>query len=186
MHVVGCLYYCINDARSHKYQMNNNVFALTKLRCFVFIYLYFLFIILNRRSSVIYWLGYGLGLLKKRRWVSSGSKLALRTTRWVEEWKTNLMSLAVLFQFLCAQHVSDINISIFRSLRLCCWITTLVVLFSVRCVLEIWCSWFWVVFVLQAEACKTKHVEHIRIEIKQQVTSSWCFILQLLQWCTVQ
>jgi len=37
-------------------------------------------------------------------------------------------------------------------LRLCCWITTSVVLFSVRCVLEIWCGWFWVVFVLQAEA----------------------------------
>ena len=28
----------------------------------------------------------------------------------VEEWKTNLMSLAILFPFLCAQHVSDINI----------------------------------------------------------------------------
>ena len=51
------------------------------------------------------------------------------------------MSLAILFHFLCAQHVSDINISIFRSLRLC-WITTSVVLFSVRCVLEIWCGWF--------------------------------------------
>ena len=59
------------------------------------------------------------------------------------------MSLAILFHFLCAQHVSDINISIFRSLRLCCWITTSVVLFSVRCVLEIWCGWFWVVLVLQ-------------------------------------
>ena len=58
------------------------------------------------------------------------------------------MSLAILFH-LCAQHVSDINMSIFRSLRLCCWITTSVVLFSVRCVLEIWCGWFWVVFVLQ-------------------------------------
>ena len=53
------------------------------------------------------------------------------------------MSLAIL----CAQHVSDINISIFRSLRLCWWITTSVVLFSVRCVLELlmrlvfgWCS----------------------------------------------
>ena len=54
----------------------------------------------------------------------------------VEEWKTNLMSLAILFHLLCAQHVSDINISIFRSLRLCWWITTSVVLFSVRCVLE--------------------------------------------------
>jgi len=39
------------------------------------------------------------------------------------------MSLAILFHFLCAQHVSDINIPIIRSLRLCCWITTLVVLF---------------------------------------------------------
>ena len=54
----------------------------------------------------------------------------------VEEWKPNLMSLAILFHFLCAQHVSDINISIIRSLRLCWWITTSVVLFSVRCVLE--------------------------------------------------
>ena len=30
------------------------------------------------------------------------------------------MSLAILFQFLCVQHVSDINISIIKSLRLCC------------------------------------------------------------------
>jgi len=42
------------------------------------------------------------------------------------------MSLAVLFHFLCAQHASDINISTTRSLRLFCWITTLVVLFLVR------------------------------------------------------
>ena len=77
----------------------------------------------------------------------------------VEEWKANLMSLAILFHFLCAQHVSDINISIIRSLRLCCWFTTSV-LFSVRCVLEIWCGWFWVVLVLQAEACKTNTTQH--------------------------
>ena len=69
----------------------------------------------------------------------------------VEEWRTNLMSLAILFHFLCAQHVSDINISIISSLQLCCWITTSVILFSVCCVLEIWCGWFWVVLVLQAE-----------------------------------
>jgi hypothetical protein len=29
-----------------------------------------------------------------------------------EEYKTNLMSLAILFPFLCTQHISDINISI--------------------------------------------------------------------------
>ena len=85
------------------------------------------------------------------------------------------MSLVILFHFLCAQYVSDTNISIIRSLRLCCWITTSVVLFSVRCVLDIWlvlsgarfagfgaagfewcsfnrlwCGWCWVVLVLQA------------------------------------
>ena len=32
-----------------------------------------------------------------------------------EEQKTNFMSLAILFHFLCAQHISDINISIIRS-----------------------------------------------------------------------
>jgi len=50
------------------------------------------------------------------------------------------------------RHVSDINISIIMSLRLFCWITTLVVLFLVRCVLEFRCGWVGVVSVLQAEA----------------------------------
>ena len=36
----------------------------------------------------------------------------------VEEWKTNLMSLSILFHFLCAQHVSDINISIIKGLAI--------------------------------------------------------------------
>ena len=62
------------------------------------------------------------------------------------------MSLAILFHFLWAQHVSDINISIITSLRLFCWITTLVVLFLVRCVLEFRRVWVGVVSVLQAEA----------------------------------
>jgi len=57
------------------------------------------------------------------------------------------MSLVILFHFLCAQHVSDINISIIRSLRLFYRITTLVV-----------CSCFdvwYVVSVLQASASYT-------------------------------
>jgi len=45
------------------------------------------------------------------------------------------MSLAILFHFLCAQHVSDINISIIKSLRLFCWVG--------------------VVSALQASACNT-------------------------------
>ena len=69
------------------------------------------------------------------------------------------MSLA-FFYFLCAQHVSDINISIIRSLRLFCWITTLVVLFLIRCVLEFRCGWVGVVSVLQAEACFTPTQPH--------------------------
>ena len=63
------------------------------------------------------------------------------------------MSLAILFHFLCAQHVSDINISIIRSLWLCCWITTSVVLFckdgwfsvsvNLRCIVAcVWCDVF--------------------------------------------
>jgi len=67
----------------------------------------------------------------------------------VEEWKTKLMSLAILFHFLCVQQVPEINIYIIRSLRLFCWITTLVVLFLDRCVLEFWCGWVGVVSVLQ-------------------------------------
>jgi len=59
------------------------------------------------------------------------------------------MSLAILFHFFCAQHVSDINISIIRSLRLFCWITTLVVLFLVRYVLDFRCGW------VGASACNT-------------------------------
>jgi len=53
------------------------------------------------------------------------------------------------------QHVSDINTSIIRSLRLFCWITTLAVLFLFRCVLEFRCGWVGVVSVLQASACNT-------------------------------
>ena len=92
----------------------------------------------------------------------------------VEEWKSNLMSLAILFHFLCAQHVSDINISIIRSLRLCCWITTSVVLFSVRCVLEIWWGWFWVVLVLQTSACNTNIIQNQQHQSsKTQHTTNW-------------
>ena len=43
------------------------------------------------------------------------------------------MPLAILFHFLCAQHVSDIHISIIRSMRLCWWITTSVVLQASAC-----------------------------------------------------
>jgi len=63
------------------------------------------------------------------------------------------MSRAILCHFLCARHVSEINISIIRSLWLWYWITTSVVMFSVRCVLEIWCGW--VAGWSSASACNT-------------------------------
>jgi len=71
------------------------------------------------------------------------------------------MSLAILFHFLCAQHISDINISIIRSLRLFCSVTTLVILFLVRCVLEFWCGWVGVVSVLHTNISTNKYCKFI-------------------------
>ena len=130
------------------------------------------------------------------------AKILLHVSKFpVEEQKTNLMSLAILFHFLCAQHVSDINISIIRSLRLCCWITTSVVLFSVRCVLEIWCGWVWVLSVkttdvviqqqsrkllmmgiLMSETCWANKM--LNRNSKCDIKLVFCF--QLLQWCAVK
>jgi len=62
----------------------------------------------------------------------------------VEEQKTNLLSLAILFHFLCDQHVSEINISIIRSLRLFCWITyhiDRIVLGSMCVGVSVWLGW---------------------------------------------
>ena len=72
-----------------------------------------------------------------------------RAWLWQLKKKDQLDVTCYFISLLCAQHVSDINISIIRSLHLFCWITTLVVLFLVRCVLEF--RWGWV-GVLQAEA----------------------------------
>ena len=57
-----------------------------------------------------------------------------------------------LFHLLFAQHVSDINMSIFRSLRLCIWITTSVILFSFRCVLGFAAGDVW-----RCPFCRLKH-----------------------------
>ena len=113
------------------------------------------------------------------------------------------MSLAILFHFLRAQRVSDINIFIIRSLQLFCWITTLVVLFLVRYVLEFRCGSFGVVSVLQASACKTnwmslailfhflhaQHVSDINISIIRSL-QLFCWITTLvvlfLVWCVLE
>ena len=79
------------------------------------------------------------------------------------------------YHFLCAQHVSDINISIIRSLRLFCWITTLVVLFLVRCVLEFRCARVGVVSVLQAEACNTDTTNSRKLVMMDILMSETCW-----------
>jgi len=95
------------------------------------------------------------------------------------------MSLAILFRFLCAQHVSDINISIIRSLRLCCWITTSVVVFSVRRVLEIWCGWVGVVSVLQTstqphQISNTRRTDNTTTDVVIQQQSRKLLIMDIL------
>jgi len=82
----------------------------------------------------------------------------------VENKRPTWCHLLFLFHFLCAQHVSDNNMSIIRSLRLFCWITTLVVLFLVR----------WTYY------CP-KHVEHIRSEIKIASDIKLVFCFQILR-----
>ena len=100
--------------------------------------------------------------------LQNGTALGLLWTLICGEWETNLMSLTILFHLLCAQHVSDINISIFRSLRLCWWITTSVVLFSVRCVFGgvRFAGWS------SASACKTNTTKY-QLQQKLQHTTNW-------------
>jgi hypothetical protein len=107
----------------------------------------------------------------------------------VDKWKTNFMSLAILFHLLCAQHVSDINISIFRSLRLCWWITTSVVLFSVRCVLDLCCGSYLVVLFLHQvgltnhfvinNICKIFY--HIQFEKRLHISHLWPILMITIQ-----
>jgi len=107
----------------------------------------------------------------------------------VAGWST--ASLAIWFHFVYAQHVSDINISFIRSLRLFCWITTLVVLFLVRCVLEFRCGWLGVVSVLQAEALLhllfyfTSYVFNM-LRTKMYLSSGTCdYSVELPHWSIV-
>ena len=113
-----------------------------------------------------------------------------------------------------AQHVSDVNTSILRTLRLICWVNSWVVLlWFIVC----WCYvvvWLWWCGIrMQASACiRLPHQSNTTHEITQQisrkflrmdvltsetcwalnneiikqVTSSWSLFIQLSRWCTVQ
>jgi len=88
------------------------------------------------------------------------------------------MSLAILFHFLCAQHVSDINISIIRSLRLCCWITT-----------SVYCSWFdvcWTFGVVGLEWYQTLWI----IQYYAAISDTWGMTSKVIgfwqiHWCLI-
>ena len=96
-----------------------------------------------------------------------------------DSWRINdHLDVTCYFHFLCAQHVSDINIAIIRSLRLFCWITTLVVLFLVRCLLEFRCGWVGMLSVLQTEA-QLQHVSNINIAIIRSLRL-FCWITTLI------
>jgi len=59
---------------------------------------------------------------------------------WLKNKKPTRCHLLYLLCFLDTQHVSGINMSIFRSFRLCCWTTTFAVLFLDCCVMELGCG----------------------------------------------
>ena len=91
----------------------------------------------------------------------------------VEEWKTNFMSLAILFHLLCAQHVSDI----YPSSGACDCLDELPHRSSCSQFVVCWsfcCGWYLVVFVLQAEAstCKTNTTKY-HSQQKLQHTTNW-------------
>ena len=77
-----------------------------------------------------------------------------------------------------AQHVSDINTSILRSLRLICWVISWVVLIWFDVVWLGWCG-----IRMQAEALVPQPASEtcwaLNNEIIKQVTSSWSTFIQL-------
>ena len=87
-----------------------------------------------------------------------------------------------------AQHVSDVNTSILRSLRLIWWVISWVVLFWYDvcwCYGVVWLGWCGIR--MQAEACKFLRMDvltsetcwALNNEIIKQVTSSWSLFIQL-------
>ena len=119
-----------------------------------------------------------------------------------------------IISLFTAQHVSDVNTSILRSLRLTWWVISWVVLFWFGvcwCYVVVWLGWCGIRMqaetVLQpAYGYNTTHEITQQIsrkllrmdvltsetcwtlnnEIIKQVTSSWSLFIELWRWCTVQ
>ena len=99
--------------------------------------------------------------------------------------------LDVTFFFISlfnAQHISVINTSNLRSLRLICWVISLVVLLwydACWCYIVVWLGWCGHKL-LRMDVLTSKTCWAWNNEIKKQVTSSWSLFIQLSRWCTVQ
>ena len=78
-----------------------------------------------------------------------------------------------------AQHVSDVNTSILRCLRIICWVISWVVL--------LWFDVCWCYFVVWLWWCGVRmQAKALSKEIIKKVTSSWSLFTQLSRLCTVQ
>ena len=94
-----------------------------------------------------------------------------------------------------AQHVSDVNTSIIRSLRLICWVISWVVLiwFDVCwCCVVVWLGWCGEITqqisrkLLRMDVLTSETRWALNNEIIKQVTPSWSLFIQLSRWYTVQ
>ena len=88
------------------------------------------------------------------------------TVHQCDSWRIkNQLDVTCYIYFLDTQHVSGINMSILGSLWLCCWSTTLAVLFLDCCVLELGCSSAGVVSRLPAEAASAGSLDTTPAEL---------------------
>jgi len=103
-----------------------------------------------------------------------------------------------------AQHVSDVNTSILRSLRLICWVISWVALLwfdACWCYVVVWLGWCGIRMqsnathevtqqisrkLLRMDVLKSETCWALNNGIKKQVTSSWSLFIQLSKWCAVQ
>ena len=116
-----------------------------------------------------------------------------RHCSWVK--RDQLDATCFIITLFNAQHVSDINTSILRSLRLICWVTSWVVsgLMCVGVMLQ--CGYGGVVSVcrlmqwsklLRMDVLISETCWALNKVIINQVASSWSLFTQLSRWCTVQ
>ena len=118
------------------------------------------------------------------------SKILRNCTRNLGSWiqRDQLDVTCFFISLFNAQHVSDVNTSIFRSLRLICWVISWVVLlwFDVCwCYVLVWLGWCGILMQIEALVLKILRLDvltsetcwALNNEIIQQVTSSWSLFI---------